>query len=86
MRTPLRIGIVAYAKDGRGFRYMGRMFGNRGLWEIGGVLAGIILIAFGAVSIWMGVSGVNTVRDNLAREKITGSGETSLAGYTVPEG
>jgi hypothetical protein len=59
---------------------------KRRLWEIGGIVAGIVLIAFGAVSIWMGASGFNTVRDNLAREQIEGTGETSLDGYTVPEG
>jgi hypothetical protein len=65
---------------------MRRLVRNRRLWEIGGIVAGIILIAFGAVSIWMGASGVNTVRDNLAREQIEGTGETSLDGYTVAEG
>ncbi len=59
---------------------------NRKLWEIGGIVAGVVLIAFGAASIWMGASGVNTVRDNLAREQIEGTGETSLDGYTVAEG
>jgi hypothetical protein len=59
---------------------------NRRLWEIGGIIAGVILIAFGAVSIWMGATGVGTVRDNLAREQIEGTGETSLDGYTVVEG
>jgi hypothetical protein len=33
-----------------------------------------------------GATGVDTVRDNLAREQIEGTGETSLDGYTVPEG
>jgi hypothetical protein len=56
------------------------------VWEVGGIVAGVVLIAFGAVSIWMGASGANTVRDNLARENITGTGETSLDGYTVAEG
>src|SRR5262245_2573622 len=65
---------------------MRKALGHRRLWEVGGVGAGAILIAFGAVSIWMGASGVNTVRDNLARENIKGSGETSIGGYTVPEG
>jgi hypothetical protein len=65
---------------------MRKLLGNRRLWEIGGIVAGVILIAFGAVSIWMGASGVNTVQDNLAREQIEGTGETSLDGYTLAEG
>jgi hypothetical protein len=65
---------------------MRRVLRNRRLWEIGGITAGVVLIAFGAVSIWMGASGVGTVRDNLAREQIEGTGETSLDGYTVAEG
>ena len=65
---------------------MKKALGHRKLWEIGGIVAGVVLIAFGAVSIWMGASGVNTVRDNLAQEQIEGTGETSLDGYTVPEG
>ena len=59
---------------------------NRRLWEIGGIVAGVILIAFGAASIWLGATGVGTVRDNLAREQIEGTGETSLDGYAVAEG
>ena len=65
---------------------MKKLFRNRRIWEIGGIVAGVVLIAFGAASIWMGASGVNTVRDNLAREQIEGTGETSLDGYTVAEG
>lgn len=38
--------------------------------EIGGLLAGIVLVVFGAVAIFMGVDGRNTVRDSIATEKI----------------
>ena len=38
--------------------------------EIGGLLAGIVLVLFGAVAIFMGVDGRSTVRDSLAAEKI----------------
>jgi hypothetical protein len=38
--------------------------------EIGGLLAGIVLVVFGAVAIFMGVDGRNTVRDSIAAEKI----------------
>jgi len=39
-------------------------------WEIGGFVAGAVLIAFGAVAIYMGVDGRNTVRDSLTEEQI----------------
>lgn len=42
----------------------------RKIFEFGGWLAGIALVAFGIVSIVMGINGFNTVRDNLAQEKI----------------
>ena len=63
-----------------------RKLTHRKVWEIGGIVAGVILIAFGAASIWLGAAGIGTVRDNLARENIEGTGETSLDGYTVAEG
>jgi hypothetical protein len=43
---------------------------GRRLWEIGGFVAGAVLIAFGAVAIYMGVDGRNTVRDSLTEEQI----------------
>jgi hypothetical protein len=65
---------------------MKALFGKRRFWEIGGVIAGTVLIAFGVVSIVMSANGINTVRDNLGREQIEGTGETSLDGYRVAEG
>src|SRR5439155_11671190 len=38
--------------------------------EWGGIAAGVVLIAFGATALAMGISGRNTVRDNLAAEQI----------------
>ena len=40
------------------------------IWEIGGFLAGAVLILFGAVAIYMGVDGRNTVRDSLNDEQV----------------
>lgn len=40
------------------------------IWEIGGFVAGAVLIAFGAVAIYMGVDGMTTVRDSIKDEKI----------------
>ena len=45
------------------------MRGNR-WWEIGGFIAGAVLIVFGAVAIYMGVSGFTTVRDSIEQENI----------------
>lgn len=39
-------------------------------WEIGGFLAGAVLILFGAVAIYMGVDGRATVRDSLKDEQV----------------
>jgi len=45
----------------------------RKLFEYGGIAASVILIAFGAGSIALGAWGINSVRDNLKLEQITGS-------------
>lgn len=44
---------------------------GRRVWEIGGFVAGAVLIAFGVVAIYMGVDGRSTVRDSLKQEQIT---------------
>jgi len=38
--------------------------------EFGGIIAGIVLIAFGAAAIYMGIDGRQTVRDSLKAEQI----------------
>ena len=38
--------------------------------EIGGIVAGVVLIAFGIGAIYMGVDGRSTVRDSLKQEQI----------------
>jgi len=45
------------------------MIGRR-FWEIGGFVAGAVLIVFGAAAIYMGVDGRSTVRDNLKDEMV----------------
>ena len=40
-------------------------------WEIGGFLAGGVLILFGIVAIFMGANGLNTTRDSIKAEGIT---------------
>jgi hypothetical protein len=44
---------------------------GRRIWEIGGFVAGAVLIVFGVVAIFLGVSGYNTTRDALKDEGIT---------------
>ena len=43
---------------------------TRRLLEWGGLAAGVVLIAFGAAAVYMGVDGRNTVRDSLKQEQI----------------
>jgi hypothetical protein len=40
-------------------------------FEIGGIIAGLVLVIFGAAAIYMGVDGRSTVRDSLKVEQIT---------------
>lgn len=42
----------------------------RRILEIGGLLAGVTLIAFGVAAIYMGVDGRSTVRDSIKQEQI----------------
>ena len=44
---------------------------GRRFWEIGGFVAGAVLIAFGAVAIYLGVTGLTTVRDSIKDENIS---------------
>jgi len=41
------------------------------LFEIGGIVAGLVLVLFGAAAIYMGVDGRATVRDSIKQEQIT---------------
>ena len=45
---------------------------KRKMLEWGGILAGIVLIAFGIGALWMSFDARSTVQDELAREKIVG--------------
>jgi hypothetical protein len=45
----------------------------RKLFEIGGVVATVVLIVFGIASIVLGVNGRNTVRDSIKQEQIVGT-------------
>ena len=52
----------------------------------GGIVASVILIAFGIGAIYSGVDGRNYVRDNLAAEKIVGTPDSSIPGQKVDTG
>jgi hypothetical protein len=56
-----------------------RSTGIRSLFEIGGFIAGAILVAFGVVAIVMGFQGRSTVVDSLKQEKIVGSADMTPA-------
>lgn len=59
---------------------------KRKVFEYGGIAASIVLIAFGAGSIGLGAWGLNEVRDNLAREHIVGTPDSSIPGQKVDTG
>jgi hypothetical protein len=52
----------------------------RKVFEIGGMVAAAILIAFGIATIVMGVNGRSTVQSSLKQEKIVGSPDMTPAG------
>ena len=56
------------------------------LYSYAGIAASIILIAFGAGSLYMGFDGRDRVRDDLAREMIVGTDDSSIAGQKVDTG
>jgi hypothetical protein len=51
----------------------------RTLLELGGFIAGAVLVAFGVVAIFMGFNGRSTVSDSLKQEKIVGSADMTPA-------
>lgn len=56
------------------------------LTRYGGIVASIVLIAFGIGAVYSGIDGRNYVRDNLAAEKIVGTEDSSIPGQTVDTG
>lgn len=52
----------------------------RKLFEIGGLVAAVILIAFGAAAVVMGIQGGNTVKSSLKLEQITGTPDMTPSG------
>jgi hypothetical protein len=55
----------------------------RRFFELGGFVAGVLLIAFGVVAIVMGFNGRSTVSDSLKQERIVGSADMTPAAITA---
>jgi hypothetical protein len=56
------------------------------LYRYAGIAASIVLIAFGAGSLYMGIDGRDRVRGDLAREQIVGTDDSKIAGQKVDTG
>ena len=52
----------------------------------GGIVASVILIAFGIGAVYSGIDGRNYVRDNLAAEKIVGTPDSTIPNQKVDTG
>jgi hypothetical protein len=55
-------------------------------FKYGGIIASIVLIAFGVGSIYMGVDGRDRVQSDLAREQIVGTPDSTIPGQKVDTG
>lgn len=53
---------------------------TRRVFEIGGIVAAVVLIAFGIAAIVIGAGGQSTVHNNLAEQKIVGTPDMTPAG------
>ena len=51
----------------------------RSVLRIGGIISGVVLIAFGVVVIVLAINGRNTVHDELSQQQITGSPDMTPA-------
>jgi F0F1-type ATP synthase membrane subunit c/vacuolar-type H+-ATPase subunit K len=56
------------------------------LYMYAGIAASVVLIAFGIGSIYTGFDGRDRVRDDLAREQIVGTEDSTIPGQTVDTG
>lgn len=54
--------------------------------ELGGILAAVVLIAFGVAAIAMGFDGKSTVEDSIAREQIVGTPDMTPAAIKAEVG
>ena len=58
----------------------------RRAFEYGGIVASVVLIVAGTASVVMGITGRDRVRDDLGREKIVGTPDSSIPGQLVDTG
>jgi hypothetical protein len=56
------------------------------LTRYGGIIASIILVAFGIGAIYSGIDGRDTVRDQLRAERIVGTPDSTIPGQLVDTG
>lgn len=52
----------------------------RRYFEIGGLIAAVVLVTFGAVAIAMSIDGRNTVGNELKQQQIVGTADMTPAG------
>ena len=55
-------------------------------FKYGGIVASVILIAFGIGAVYMGVDGRDRVQSDLAREQIVGTPDSTIPGQKVDTG
>ena len=55
-------------------------------FKYGGIVASVVLIAFGAGSIYTGIDGRDRVQSDLAREQIVGTPDSTIPGQLVDNG
>ena len=55
----------------------------RKVFEVGGIVAAAVLIAFGIGALVLGINGRSTVRDSLSSEQIVGSDDMTPAGIAA---
>lgn len=59
---------------------------KRRFFELGGIAAGVIMIAFGIATLVISITGFNEVRDTIARENIVGTPDSTIPGQKVDTG
>ena len=56
------------------------------VFQYAGIAASVVLIAFGAGAVYMGIDGRSTVRSDLAREQIVGTPDSTIPNQKVDTG
>jgi len=62
------------------------MLRSRKVFAIGGLAASLVLVGFGAASMFIGYQGRNEVRDTLRQEQIIGPADSTIPGQLVDTG